>query len=139
MAEPDLTAGRALARSHMHDECRIERDPQGVHDNVLDINTGLRTAAAGDSSVIFTGACLVTRTAVGQEVNGARVVEHRGYRIRLPYEAPEVRYGDTLTLTACRDAVLEGKVLRVIQASQGGTYRVQTTVHLEEIGAVLPQ
>lgn len=131
-----LDSARAFAATHLTDHCTVRRDSLGVHDDVLDLATGrlLPTAPV----LIYSGPCLVSRTGVGTEVAGARVLERKGYRVRLPYAAEPPRRGDTLTIDSAADPTLAGKVLTVTESAAGATYRIFTTVIADDPTPVAP-
>lgn len=132
----NLTTARALVEKHLTDTCTISRDVEGVHDNVLDMATGQLIAPAGDTTQVYAGACLVAPTGIGQTVEGARVVERRGYRIRLPWDAPTFRRGDLVAITAAADPELTGAQMVLIDSSQGATMDHGTILTAQDVEAV---
>lgn len=132
----NLATARALVAKHLTDTCIISRDVEGVHDNVLDLATGQLVAPAGDTAQVYSGPCMVTPTGIGQTVEGARVVERRGYRIRLPWDAPVFHRGDLVTIDAAADPELVGAQLVLIDSSQGATMDPGTILTAQDVEAV---
>lgn len=131
----NLGAARRVVEKHLTDSCRITRDRQGVYDDVLDMATGRLLTRPVDPEVVYAGACLVTPTGIGQTVEGARVMERRGYRVRLAHDAPPILRGDTVTVTAA-DPELNGRQLVVTDSSQGGTLDPCCTLNCQDPEAV---
>lgn len=132
----NLTGARRLLQKHLTDSCTVSRDIEGVHDNVLDIATGQLAPAPADTTEVYAGPCLVTPTGIGQTVEGARVVERRGYRIRLAWDVPAFRKGDVVTITAAADPELVGRQLVLIDGSQGATMDHGTILNAQDVEAV---
>lgn len=125
---PKLGTARRLLEKHLTDECRIERDRAGVYDDVLEMATGQLMKRPLDPEVVYEGPCLVAPTGVGQTVEGAQVVERRGYRVRLPYDSPHFLGGDRLTITTSEDPELTGRQLTIDASSQGASWDHGTTI-----------
>lgn len=142
----NLTTARQLVEKHLTDRCLIERDRAGVYDDVLDISTMKLLRRPEEPEVIYDGdvegeggPCLIAPVGIGQTVEGARVMERRGYRVRLPYDAPIFLKGDRLTVVMSDDAELVGRLLVVVDSSQGATMDVGCTLNCQEPDAVAAQ
>lgn len=134
----NLEAARRVVAKHSTDSCRITRDRQGVYDDVLDMATGKLLARPLTPAVVYDGPCLVTPTGIGQTVEGARVMERRGYRVRLPHDAPPILRGDTVTVRAA-DPELDARQLSVVDSSQGGTLDPCCTLNCQDPTPVAAQ
>lgn len=131
----NLTTARRLLQKNMTDRCRIERDRAGVYDDVLDMNTGKLLARPLVAEVIYDGPCLVTPTGIGQTVEGARVVERKGYRIRVPYDAPRFFKGDVAAVYASEDPQLCNRRLVLTEGSQGATLNHGQSLTAQDVEA----
>lgn len=135
----NLGTARRLVQKHLEDSCRITRDRQGVYDDVLDMATGRLLTRPLDPEVVYDGPCLVAPTGIGQTVEGARVMERKGYRVRLPHDAPPILRGDTVTITTSRDPDLEGRPLIAVDSSQGATLDTSCVLNCQDPDAVAAQ
>lgn len=132
----NLSTARRLLQKHLTDSCRISREVRGYHDDVLDIATGALVPTISQEEV-YAGPCLVRPAGIGQTVEGARVMERRGYVVRLPWDAGPFRKGDLVTVTAA-DPDLDGRRLRLTQGSEGATMDHGTILQAEDVEAVEP-
>lgn len=112
----NLDVARTLARRVMLDTGRLTRDSEGNRDDVLDAATLQLVRPVGEPSTIYEGECHVgddrqgDRSAPGY----APTVGHR-YRVRLPFDAPEPKVGDTFeVLSSAHDPGLVGKRMKVL-------------------------
>lgn len=132
----NLGTARRLVEKHLTDSCRITRDREGVYDDVLDMATGRLLHRPLAPQVVYDGPCLVAPTGIGQTVEGARVMERRGYRVRLGHDAPVILRGDSVTVTQSADPELTGRQLAVVDSSQGATLDVGCTLNCQDPEAV---
>lgn len=143
---PDLTGARLAIEKLMDDKCRIVRDVEGDLDDVLDEDTGLLAGPFGDTGIIYddttlgdAGRDLDGRCTVTPADRVPRIVESAGepvmvqqYQASLPWDAPVIREGDTLEVTASRrDAQLVGVTLVVIEVFKT-TYLISRKLLLED-------
>lgn len=135
----NLGTARRLVEKHLADSCVIRRDRSGVYDDVLDMGTGKLLPRPLDPEVVYDGPCLVSPVGIGQTVEGARVMERKGYRVRLPHDAPAILRGDQLTVTKSADPELVGAALAVTDSSQGATLDVGCTLSCQDAEAAGPQ
>lgn len=135
----NFATARRLVEKHLTDSCRISRDRQGVYDDVLDMNTGQLLSRPLAPEVVYDGPCLVRPTAVGQSVEGARVMERKGYAVRLPHDAPAFFRGDRIVVTASADPDLIGHQLVLTDSSQGATMDVGTMLTASDVDPVAAQ
>lgn len=133
----NLATVRRLLEKHQTDSCVVTREKRGYHDDVLDIVSGALVPTVV-SEAIYSGPCMVTPTAAGQTVEGARVVERRGYRIRVPHDVGPFRRGDKVVLAAA-DPALDGRILILTAGSEGATLDHGTTLAAEDAEAIEPQ
>lgn len=139
MAPLDLGTARALVQRHLTDRCRVERDVEGKHDDVLNLVSLALVAPSPDTLVIWEGPCLVRPQMVGQTVEGARVIQRGGYHVRLPHDATRILRGDRLVVTESADADLVGRALVVTAHAQGATLDVSTNLTLEDVEVAGPE
>lgn len=132
----DYAAARRVLQKHLTDSCRITRDAQGYHDDVLDIGTG-QLVPVTNTRLVYDGPCLVSPTGIGKAVEGSRVTERRGYRIRLPHDCPHLVAGDIATVTSA-DPELDGRQLRLVDSTQGATLDPGATVQAEDVDVLGP-
>lgn len=135
----NLGTARRLVEKHLTDSCRITRDRQGVYDDVLEMATGRLLTRPLDPEVIYEGPCMVRPTGIGQTVEGARVVERRGYAVSLPHDAPRFRQGDVVTITASADPDLVDRQLVLIDGTQGATLDPRTVLNAQDPDPVAAQ
>jgi hypothetical protein len=140
----NLATARQLVQKHLTDRCRIERDQAGVYDDVLDMATGQLLARPLEPQVIYPapgeeGYCLVRPTGIGQTVEGARVIERRGYAVSLPHDAPQFRRGDRVIITASDDPELVDRPLTLIDGSQGATMDTRCVLNAQDPDPVSAQ
>lgn len=134
-----MGTARRLVERHLTDSCRVERDRAGVYDDVLDINTGQLAKRPTTADVVYAGPCLVAPTGVGQTVEGARVMERKGYRIRMGYDVPQFYRGDRVVITASSDPQLVGRTLVLIDSAQGATMDPGTILNAQDPEATAAQ
>lgn len=132
----NLATARRLVEKHLTDRCRITRDVAGYYDDVLDMATGQLLARPTEPVVVWSGPCLVRPTGIGQAVEGARVMERRGYAISLPHDAPHFRRGDVVTITFSADVDLVARQLVLTDSSQGATMDTRTVLTATDVEAV---
>jgi hypothetical protein len=135
----NLATARRLVEKQMTDSCQVERDRAGYYDDVLDMGTGQLLKRPLTPEVVWSGPCLVAPTSVGQTVEGARVMERRGYRVRLPYDSPQLLRGDRLTITSSADDQLLGRVLVLNDSSQAATMDHCTILLASDVDPVAAQ
>lgn len=125
MPAVDLTRARLLAADKLMPEteqCTITRDA-GTSDDTFDIFTGITTS--GTPQTIYTGRCGLRFQPVpskAQDYDGAAPAVQQRPEVRIPFDSPEVRRGDMVTVTASQDATLIGRRLAVADAT-GGSLR----------------
>lgn len=135
----NLGTARRLVEKWATDSCRVERDREGVHDDVLELATMRLLKRPLEPLVVYDGPCLVSPTGIGQTVEGARVVERRGYRITLPHDAGTFFQGDRVLVLQSADPELEGRQLVLIDSSQGATMDVRCVLNAQDVDAVAAQ
>lgn len=104
-------ARAAAARLLLLDTCNVDRPGEPV----FDPNTGLHSV--GETSVIVAGDCNLTPfTGVGflAEQFGGESVDTTKYRLSLPWDAPEVRKGDIVTMVTSEDPELADRRYLVV-------------------------
>lgn len=124
----DLTFAREVALDVVMPEteqCVIVRYADTAADTLNHV-TGQVTKAA--PTTVYTGRCgyklePVPTQGRNQDVNGAALTVRQRPVVKIPWDAPTVRTGDLVTITASVDASIVGLRLSVSDAS-GGTLRV---------------
>jgi hypothetical protein len=124
----DLTDMRSIAANLvddtiMTDEVELRRDPEGVGDDVLDLNTGKLGAPVGDAALIYRGPGAVSgRGDLGAEADdeGGMVASDGRFAGRLPSTAAAAHLGDMLTITASDNPRLVGRQFVVVNIPDGG-------------------
>lgn len=137
--KPSLTTVRRLLEKHLTDSCRIERDRAGVLDDQLDAGTLRLVPRPNPPEVVWTGPCLIRPTATGQTVEGARVVERRGYAVRLPHDSPAFYRGDRIVVTSSDDPQLVGRQLVLEESAQAATMDHGTMLTAQDVEGVAAQ
>lgn len=98
---PDLTFARATVQKLMEAACTVIRVPQDSA--MVDVVTLDLVPDPSAVTTIYSGKCVVTPTSAG------------GFTVRLPYDAPEVKTRDLVTVSASTDPLLAGSVLEVTE------------------------
>lgn len=130
----DLTAARATAESVFDASCTIRSDPEQRTDDTFDQATGKLTRPAGDSTTVYSGACLV-RPSVGlgqirAPMGGAEQFVDR-YDLRLPVTAVGLAPGQVVTIdTAPNDPDIVGNDYTILQVA-GGSMAVTRIVTVQ--------
>lgn len=114
-----LGAGRAAARDIMLDQCQVTR-PTGAP-GAIDPVTGDRapaptTTVYGPTLQPHQGRCKVQTYEPHEAArkSGEHVYIEQRYHLHLPVGTPQIRVGDTVTVTAAtHDPLLVGKIFRV--------------------------
>lgn len=109
----DLTAGTALTESLMVDRCKVTRDTQGPLDDTLNSSLDL-VAPLNDVTTIATDLpCIVSQKATRNQGDkeGERQTYRRQWQVSVPKDAPTIKAGDVIEVTATtRDELLGHKV-----------------------------
>jgi hypothetical protein len=111
-----LTALRAIATGSMVDECAVTRGAGASTFSPFDPDTGQHES---DSDDIYTGPCRVQPRATDDRVVnvGEEPTSQRDYTVSLPWDAPEIKVDDLVTVTASNDPLLVDRVLRVLDVA----------------------
>jgi hypothetical protein len=117
---PNLTSARDAVERLMDDTCLIRRNELGVHDGVLDPQTG-RVLEPADATVVFTGRCKIKHRGEGERQSM--------YEIGYPIGGLAPAEGDEVTITSARrDPKLVGLRLRIYEVVRG-TFAIQHKVY----------
>lgn len=132
MTIENLDAARRTLETALVDTCRIDVDPEGEADDILDDDTLELSEPPDDSEPIYEGPCLLSPVLSDQVVNvGDRSITRRRYRARLPHSAPLPPVGALFTLTATEhDPELVGQRMRVVDVAVR-TWNVSRHVFLQ--------
>lgn len=129
-----IDAGRRFhEKAVLRDRCTITRLGQPTFDPTTGQYTPSESTVAADlpcHMAPFTGA----RTL--DEVFGGEIVVTRNYSLKLPWDAPEIRREDVVTMTVSEDPGLVGRVFRVDQVD-GETHQMSRRVICEAITAAV--
>lgn len=117
----DLAVARSAAQWLMTSTCRLERDDEGVRDDLLDPVTLKLSRPPGEPTTLYEGACMIRRLSERMDVGGRNGEneaggedrERPGYSVNLPHDAPVPQRDDVVVVTACEDPALVGQKLRV--------------------------
>ncbi len=108
----DQTADRAAVEAEMLDSVIIERDAQGIGEDVLNQTTLELVPPTPDASTVYAGPCTLSpATSNTARTEGQRQDTRQEWNCRIPLAAPLPQYGDRATITAVHtggDATLVG-------------------------------
>lgn len=127
--------GVAFIANFMIDECEIRRDPEGVYDEVLDTSTGLLISPEPDTTLVFSGQCLIKPMGTKDQSYdlGGQPSYRKGYNVLLPKTLEDVRIGDTITMvTVQHDEKLEGMTFRIFE-TRVSTHTPYRHIRVEDI------
>lgn len=117
----DLTQAQDFAESQLVDRCRVDRDVGGFADDTLDLATGKLVRPAWDVNTIYVGPCLLGAVPRGTgDVEPGGIHSSLRYRIRFPFDSPELALGDVVEITESPNAQIVGMVLRVDEILASG-------------------
>lgn len=100
----------------MDDQVVIKRDPEGTSDDGFNQETGTYVPPLSDVQTVYTGPAMFTLiTSVGRDGSrGGGQFAAVGYKLSIPLEAPELKRGDWVEVTASlRDPELVGKRFQI--------------------------
>jgi hypothetical protein len=107
----------------MLDSCTIRTDPLRLADATLDPVT-LELTDVDASVQVYSGKCFVSRSGRGADARGPdgerRAREQ--YGLHIPFDAPTLHKGQTVTMTTAVDAGLQGKVLVITETELATLY-----------------
>lgn len=112
----DLTGARTAVQELMGQSCEITFDPLATADDEFDPETGQVTPSEPED--IYEGPCLITPENIQprhflQDPTGIEQA-HQMYRVRLPFDSPQVPIGAQVTCVASvTDQQLIGRTFRV--------------------------
>lgn len=120
---PDIAGavahGRTVLDSVFTDTGTVSRDPDQLDDATYDPAT-MRAGQPADSSTVWSGRCIVFAAGTPeQQIAPQTPIAVPTYRALLPYDAPEIRRGDVLTVDTSSDPLLIGKALWVHSVETG--------------------
>lgn len=141
----DIDAARSVAEELMVDAVIITRNPKGRTDATMDPDTLRMVDQPGQPAVVYDGTTLGDggRPLVGMarihppsqlpaaETEGGRRYVARTTRVSIPWDAPDVESGDTVTvISSAHDPHLDGKVL-IVRAVPVHTHVVTRQLNVE--------
>lgn len=129
-----INAGRRFhEKAVLKDRCTIERHGEPV------FNPATGTYQPKTKTVATNLPCYITPFTGARtldEAFGGEIVVTRNYNLKLPWDAPEIRREDYVTITSSQDPGLVGRVFRVDQVD-AETYQMSRRAICEAITAAV--
>lgn len=133
-----LAPDRALVVSGFGDVCEIKRDVAGDHNDTVD-GRGRPVSVGPEPETVYgpdvdpyNGACSIVSSGKGSRQQGGAESADSFYIVELPWDAPQVRVGDTVKMTASRDPQLQDHVLTVFDVPAAGSRTIVRRVRARE-------